>query len=67
MSHFRQHTIDARAHRNRIFPRLNVQIARAKLNRILNQAVDQNRHLQVLGGHFGFQILDGITHKKGVT
>ena len=39
----------------------------AKLNRILNQAVDQNRHLQVLGGHFGFQILDGITHKKGVT
>jgi len=47
-------TPDARAHGNRILPRLNVQIAGAELNRILNQAVDQDRHLEVLSGHFGF-------------
>ena len=62
MRHLGQHAVDAGAHGDGVFPGLDVQVAGAEADGVLHQAVDQDADLEALGGHFGLEILNGVTH-----
>jgi len=63
MRHLCQHAVDAGAHLDGFFPRLNMQIAGAEPDGVLHHAVDQHDDFGALrGDRFGLEIISGVAH-----
>ena len=66
MRHLGQHAVDAGAHFDGFFPRLDMQIAGAEFDGVLHHAVDQHDDFGSLrGDRFGLEIIGGIAHGDG--
>ena len=63
MRHLGQHAVDAGAHFDGLFPRLNVKIAGVEPDGVLHHAVDQRDDFGSLrGNRFGLEIIGGVAH-----
>ena len=63
MRHLGEHAVDPGADGDGIFPRLDMQVAGSKLDRILDHAVDHHDDLGARGGdRFRLEIISGVTH-----
>ena len=55
-----EHAVDAGAHGDGVFPGLDVQVAGAEADGVLDEAVDEDADLEALGGQFGLEILKTV-------
>ena len=61
-----EHAVNAGAHGDGGFPGLDVQVAGAEADGVLDQAVDEHADLEALGGQFRLEILNRVTHIKNL-
>ena len=62
-----EHAVDAGAHGDGGLPGFDVEVAGAEPDGVLHEAVDEHADLEALGGQFGLEILNGVTHIKNLT
>lgn len=62
MHEFGENAVQADADRERAFPRLDMDVARARLDGIEDDAVYEDAGFNVVFGSLGLQILDRVVH-----
>ena len=57
-----EHAIEPQPHDERAFPRLDMDVARARLDGVEEEVIDQDGDLDVLLGGYGLQISGCLIH-----